>query len=265
METTALLCTAVLLLSNPTSAVLCWPMLQTLPVLFALKMLLCSWLCFMVLTILATMYRQISLGCNRESSAPQLRTPQEATKITDGPGKDPGGIPRNQSFIKRNEALPAQGARKAPEGTNEAMGRTQEIPTMATTPIVYGNGSSAAMRQSLMEKREKTQNRTIPALSRSYHGNRVTAALDAIETLAALRSATYDFVWDITYLFLDCNNNCCDMVVRFTSQKKELPDVVHHAIAGCWQLDRSAYKDVICVAMYGMDQAHIWHHKQSIQ
>ena len=97
------------------------------------------------------------------------------------------------------------------------MDRAQKIPTMATTPIVYGNGSSAAMRQSLMEKREKTQNRTIPALSRSYHGNRVTAALDAIETLAALRSATYDFVWDITDLFLDCNNNCGDMVVRYTS------------------------------------------------
>ena len=47
---------AILLLCNPAGAMVCWPLIQTLPILFAIKLCLYGSLCFLALCILTTLY-----------------------------------------------------------------------------------------------------------------------------------------------------------------------------------------------------------------
>ena len=48
---------AILLLCNPVSAIVCWPILETLPIMFAIKLGLCTTLTFLILSTMAIAYR----------------------------------------------------------------------------------------------------------------------------------------------------------------------------------------------------------------
>ena len=61
---------ALLLLSNPATTVACWSRLQTMPLLFAIELCLCTTLIFLMLSAMATTY---SRTCERDQTTQDTR------------------------------------------------------------------------------------------------------------------------------------------------------------------------------------------------